>query len=456
LDARDWSSGRLKRADKSATLNSALDRLPLLKTSTNTETLKILALNCGSSSLKFQVFETDSDAPKTNLPKCLVQGKVKLGLTRSMGVRTDHGDCADQNLRAASHGEAIHSIFHWLDGQDDLRTTSLDAVGHRVVHGGDEFNDPMLIDKAVMQSLQGLHDLAPLHNGPALEAIREARTLLGDAIPMVAVFDTAFHKTLPDWARRYAIAEELTIKHRLWRFGFHGLAHRWMMERYAALAGKAIEATKLITLQLGSGCSVTAIDHGRSIETSMGLTPLEGLMMATCSGDVDPSLPGVLAEREGVSLQQVDEWLNTRSGLLGVCGESDMKEILKAEREGSGRAALALQMFCHRIRKYVGAYLTLLDGADAIVFGGGIGENVPGIRSRVCAGMSWCRLQLDAARNDAAVGVAARISADNSKIQVYVIPVNEEVLIARVLHLFLRGTPQRRSLNRKDAYAVNV
>jgi acetate kinase len=249
---------------------------------------------------------------------------------------------------------------------------------------------------------------------------------------MVATFDTTFHSTLPAHARCYAIPEELTVKHQLWRYGFHGLAHRWMLERWAALGKVPVEAAQLITLQLGSGCSVTAIQEGRSVETSMGLTPLEGLMMATRCGDLDPSLPGLMARHEKASPDEIETLLNQRSGLLGIYGASgDIRDVLEAERRGERRAALALEMFCHRIRKYVGAYLAILNGADAIVFGGGIGENTPDIRARVCANLSWCGVRLDAARNQSAVGQEMLISTEDSRVQVYVIPVNEEVLIAR-------------------------
>jgi acetate kinase len=249
---------------------------------------------------------------------------------------------------------------------------------------------------------------------------------------MVAIFDTAFHRTMPERASRYAIPQELAAKHHIWRYGFHGLAHRYMTERYAAITSTPMAQVKLITLQLGNGCSATAVEGGRSLDTSMGFTPLEGLMMGTRSGDVDPSLAAFLARREGVSVEAVEGWLNTRSGLLGVSGRSrDMRELLEAERQGDHRAALAVEMFCYRVRKYIGAYLSILGGAHAVVFGGGIGENAPTVRARICAGMDWCGLTLDQDRNAAAIGVEERISADYAKVHAYVIPVDEAVLIAR-------------------------
>jgi acetate kinase len=248
---------------------------------------------------------------------------------------------------------------------------------------------------------------------------------------MVATFDTAFHRTMSERASRYAIPLELAERHRIRRYGFHGLAHRYMTERYAALTATPLEQVKLVTLQLGNGCSATAIEGGRSVDTSMGFTPLEGLMMGTRSGDVDPSLAGFLARREGVDIEEAEAWLNTRSGLLGVSGKSaDMRELLEAEEGGDARAALAVEMFCYRVRKYVGAYLAALGGADAVVFGGGIGENAPLVRARICAGMGWCGLTLDEDRNARTGGSEGRISSDDSKVRAYVIPVDEAAVIA--------------------------
>jgi acetate kinase len=249
---------------------------------------------------------------------------------------------------------------------------------------------------------------------------------------MVAVFDTAFHYTLPESAFRYAIPLELADKHHIRRYGAHGIAHQYMAERYASLRGRPLTQTRLITLQLGNGCSAAAVAGGRSVDTSMGLTPLEGLVMGTRSGDVDPSLPGFLARHEGVAIEEVEDWLNKRSGLLGVSGYSqDMRELLKAESQGDARAALAIELFCYRVRKYLGMYLAVLGGTDAIIFGGGIGEHAAAVRARICDGMAWCGLLLDAERNAHAVGFDARISADSATIEAYVVVVNEAALIAR-------------------------
>jgi acetate kinase len=300
-----------------------------------------------------------------------------------------------------------------------------------VVHGGDRFVEPTLIDDEVIDAIEGLGELAPLHNEPSLRAIRAVRAALGPSLPMVAVFDTAFHHTLPERAWRYAIPQELAAKHHIRRYGFHGLAHRYMTERYAAITATPLSRVRLVTLQLGNGCSATAVDGGRSVDTSMGLTPLEGLMMGTRCGDVDPSLVGFLARREAADVGEVEGWLNTRSGLVGVSGRSrDMRELLQAEQQGDARAALAVDMFCYRIKKYIGAYLAVLGGADAVVFGGGIGENASEVRARICAGLDWCGLILDQGRNARAVGFEDRISAPEAKVHAYVIPVDEAGLIA--------------------------
>jgi acetate kinase len=289
-----------------------------------------------------------------------------------------------------------------------------------------------LIDGDVMSHIEDLGELAPLHNGPSLAAIKASLGATSPPVPMVAVFDTAFHRTMPERASLYPIPRGLTERHGIRRYGFHGTAHRCMVERYSALTATPAEETRLVTLQLGNGCSATAVSGGRSVDTSMGFTPLEGLMMGTRSGSVDPSLVGFLARREGVDASEVEGWLNRRSGLLGISETSrDVRELLDATGRGDGRAALALEMFCDRARKHVGAYLAVLGGADAVVFGGGIGENAPQIRERILHGMGWCGLTLDPERNANAVGAEARISTESSNLHAYVVLVDEETRIAK-------------------------
>jgi acetate kinase len=314
---------------------------------------------------------------------------------------------------------------------------SIDAVGHRVVHGGDRYVKSTVITEEVESGIDELSELAPLHNPACLAGIRGARAALGASMPMVAVFDTAFHQTMPEVAKQYAIPTDMAERHRIRRYGFHGIAHASLANGYAASAGRPLEETRLITLQLGNGCSVTAIAQGKSIETSMGFTPLEGLVMGTRSGDIDAAIVGYLSGREKVESAEVERWLNERSGLLGLSGRSnDMRELLRAaEQDGDQRAQFAVDLFCYRARKYLGAYLSVLGGADAIIFGGGIGENAPDIRRRICMGMDWCGIHLNANRNRAVAGLrpgaTEKISADESRIAVYVVAADEETWIAK-------------------------
>lgn len=394
--------------------------------------MKVLVFNCGSSSLKFQVIELDE---KTLLGQ---QRRLAHGLIEKIGDRgkfkfaAEGSDPFQESHTFTDHGSAVRRVILWVESKGFLGNNGITAVGHRVVHGGNRFVEPALLDSDVVAAIEAIRDLAPLHNDPSLKAIRAARTMLNPAIPMVAVFDTAFHSRMPERASTYAIPRDLFQKHQIRRFGFHGLAHRYLAERYAVFTATPLVQKKIITLQLGNGCSATAVQGGRSLDNSMGLTPLEGLMMGTRSGDVDPHLPGYLARLEGVDIEEVEEWLNTKSGLLGVSGVSqDMRDLMEAERRGDGNAALAIEMFCYRVRKQIGAYLAVLGGADSVLFGGGIGENSPEVRSRICTGMEWCGLIIDGERNAAAIGSEDRISADSARIHAYVIPVDEEVMIAR-------------------------
>lgn len=395
--------------------------------------MKILAINCGSSTLKFQVIEVGGEEVEPGQGRQLVSGIVdKIGGQGTIEFTAQSGERFEEAATVADHGEATRRVLDWLDSLEMMRPDGLWAVGHRVVHGAECFVQPTLIDDEVIDTLEALSFLAPLHNVPALVAIRAARDVLGAAVPMVAVFDTAFHHTMPERAAQYAIPHELAAKHHIRRYGFHGLAHCYMTERYAAITSRPVEQVRLVTVQLGNGCSVTAVEAGRSVDTSMGLTPLEGLVMGTRCGDVDPSLLGFLSRHEHVDIDEVESWLNRQSGLLGVSGLSpDMRELLEAEGREDSRAALAVEMFCYRVRKYIGAYLAVLGGAEAVIFGGGIGGNAPMIRARICAGMEWCGLILDGDRNAATIGGEGRISADDARIHAYVIPVDEAMIIVR-------------------------
>jgi len=364
--------------------------------------------------------------------RTLVSGAVKgIGGTATLEIVTEEGAASKKTQTVPDHSTAMRWVFEHL-----ALPSQIEAVGHRVVHGGERFSQSVVIDDTVLTEIEALSELAPLHNPASLAGILGAREVLGSTVPMVAVFDTAFHHTLPPAARIYALPHELAARHQIRRYGFHGTAHASLVAGYAAFTGSTLEKDRLITLQLGNGCSVTAIAGGKSVETSMGFTPLEGLVMGTRSGDLDPSIVSYLAQREKVDASEVERWLNEQSGLLGVSGRTnDMRELEAAAQAHDERAALAIELFCYRARKYIGAYLAVLGGADAIVFGGGIGENSPEIRGRICAGMEWCGLLLDVERNKATVhlppGSAARISQDAAALAVYVVADDEESWIAR-------------------------
>ncbi|HZA24541.1 MAG TPA: acetate/propionate family kinase, partial [Dehalococcoidia bacterium] len=312
--------------------------------------MKVLAVNCGSSTLKFQVIQLTLEDPLASPGKRLVDGSVnRIGQEGTFKVTANEGDEQNEEVAVKDYLDAMRLVLDKLDSLGYLGPDGVEAVGHRVVQGAERFTRPVIIDDSVIQGIDELSQLAPLHNKPSLEAIRSAWDRLGTSTPMVATFDTLFHLTLPDRASRYPIPLELAEKHHIKRFGAHGLAHRYMTERYAAVTSTPVEEVRLITLQLGSGCSATAVQGGRSIDTSMGLTPLEGLMMGTRTGDIDPSLPGYLARCEKAEIEEVEDWLNKRSGLLGVSGSSqDVRDLLEAAEQGDTSAALALDMFCYR------------------------------------------------------------------------------------------------------------
>ncbi|MGH7803394.1 MAG: acetate/propionate family kinase [Candidatus Binatia bacterium] len=370
----------------------------------------VLALNHGSSSIKAAVFDVRGDT--------IAAGEAPIAQA-SQEVTPDGG----------THERALREFVAAL-GCLDLSGAAVDAVGHRVVHGGRRFVESALLTAESEAELTALDALAPLHNGPSLAGIRVARTIFGESVPMVAVFDTAFHATLPERAWRYAIPSDFAERHDARRFGFHGVSYRSVLDAFEGVAGVPAAEVRIIALHLGSGCSAAAIDHGRSIDTSMGLTPLEGLVMGTRSGDVDPALVGHLMRRERVPIETVEAWLNRRSGLLGLSGLSADIRVLLEQESGHPGARLALEVFCYRARKVVGAYVAALGGVDAVVFTGGIGEHAPPIRARICDGLGALGIELDGERNESAVGTPAKISADGARVGVYVIPSDEERVIA--------------------------
>jgi acetate kinase len=391
----------------------------------------VLALNCGSSSVKFALFEVRPDAPPGERGQVLADGQVDGLSTGDTIVRVRRGGQVDEaRTRVEGHEAAVRLMLARL-ADERAGLPPIAAVGHRVVHGGTRYRQPVLIDDEVVAGLEALGELAPLHNRPSVTGIRAARTVLGPATPMVAVFDTAFHASIPDHASSYAIPRDLVDRHGIRRFGFHGISYQSVLARYCEVTRTPREAATLVALHLGNGCSAAAIKEGRSVDTSMGFTPLEGLVMGTRSGDLDPAIVEYLARREAVPVEAVGEWLSSRSGLLGLSGlSSDMRALLAAEGGHPG-ARLAIAVFCYRARKYVGAYLAALGGARAVVFTGRIGERAPEIRARICAGMEWCGLRLDPARNAAAVGAEGCISPPDATLEAHVIVADEEPVIAR-------------------------
>jgi acetate kinase len=402
--------------------------------------MKVLVLNCGSSSLKFQIIEPATAANPGGQARRLARGLIdRIGDEATCTFLVGDSAAHRETASIRNHAEAVRRALAWLGGYDAGAPGTVDAVGHRVVHGGDRFAGAVLIDEDVMAAIEGLHELAPLHNPPALSAIRAARAVLGPSVPMVAVFDTAFHRTIPDYAGVYAIPHELSARYKVRRYGFHGIAHQYLALRYAEVTATPYDRVNIITFHLGNGCSASAIQGGRSVDTSMGFTPLEGLVMGTRSGDLDPALVGYLASKEAMAVAEVETLLNERSGLLGVSGLSNDMRVLVEHAHHDPRARLAIDIFCYRAKKYLGAYLAALGGADAIVFSGGIGEHAPVVRARICEGLGWCGLVLDPGRNAQTIGSEGRISSEEARLHAYVIPVDEELLIAEETIRCLQG-----------------
>src|SRR5579863_2964248 len=411
--------------------------------------MNVLVLNSGSSSLKFQVIATDLEQIKEHKDDRICRGEIE-GIGGEAVVRIRYRQEPGQTLTSPLRdvGTALDYLVRYIasdrSGVSEIRSTAdVHAVGHRVVHGGEMFKESTLIDDRVIQGIEDCIDLAPLHNPNNVKGILAARDLFGSGIPQVAVFDTSFHHSIPEQAYLYAIPYHLYRRHRIRRYGFHGTSHRYVAFRYRAMRGLTREQTNIITFHLGNGCSAAAIKAGYSVDTSMGMTPLEGLVMGTRSGDLDPAIVSVIARKEGMSSSEVDTLLNTQSGLLGISGlTNDMRELQAELKEHDDRRVrLAVESFCYRARKYMGAYLAAMGGADAIVFTGGIGENSPEVRARICADMKWAGLDIDAKKNQDTVGREGMISADTSKLLAYAIPTDEELLIARDTVRVIKGKP---------------
>lgn len=402
--------------------------------------MNILVLNSGSSSLKFQLIDTDVAKIAADADRRLARGVIeRIGSQALIRFENADGRISRTAQPIRDHRAAIDTAIRWLVSAEAAipGVTSLadiHAIGHRVVHGGEKFTRSTLITPEVIDGIEECIDLAPLHNPDNLRGITAVTEIFGAGIPQAAVFDTAFHHSMPDRAYLYAIPYQLYRRHRVRRYGFHGTSHRYIAYRYRHLLGIPKGDVNVITLHLGNGCSACAVKGGNSIDTSMGLTPLEGLVMGSRSGDIDPAIIEYLMAKEGFSVEQVDALLNKQSGLLGISGlTNDMRELLAEEQEHNDRRArLAIEIFVQRIKKYVGGYLAAMNGADAILFAGGIGENSPEIRSRICRDMEWCGLAIDEERNHGlAAGREGEISTEGSKLRAYVIPTDEELLIAR-------------------------
>jgi acetate kinase len=403
--------------------------------------MHILVFNCGSSSLKFELIEIDCQPGQQ--PE--VVGRLARGTFEEIGPRgritmsEKNGHKLELLEPIADHQAAALRALDWL-GQ--FGSATIDAVGHRIVHGGEQVTEPTSVTDATLSALNDASQFAPLHNPPAIAVLRAASEKLSD-VPAVVVTDTGFHHSLPEAARNYALPRLLAQRYGIRRFGFHGIGHAWMLERCAAMRGTHPERLNLVTLHLGAGCSATAIRQGQSVDTSMGLTPLEGLMMGTRSGDIDPAIFTFLAARQKLSPDQVERILNHESGLLGVSGISnDLREI-EAAADHDHSAALAIEMFCYRVRKYIGAYIAVLGHTDAIVFGGGIGEHSDTVRERVCTGLELLGIVINPETNRSANGREACISEKHSPIAVYVIPLDEESYIARAAARLLSSSSKQ-------------
>lgn len=390
--------------------------------------MKVLVLNCGSSSIKFKLI----DMPANNV---LESGTLeKLGLPDSfIKFKKGDNDKVQIDRKIEDHLAGIHFIFEVLTGKEtgvlaDL--SELDAVGHRVVHGGEKFASSVLITDEVIKQIEDCKKLAPLHNGPNLTGIEAVEKLLPN-IPQVAVFDTAFHQSIPDYAYMYALPYELYKEDGIRRYGFHGTSHRFVSGRAAEMTG--LSDCKMITCHIGNGGSISAIKNGKSIDTSMGLTPLEGLIMGTRCGDLDPAAVTFLQESKGWSVKDINSVMNKKSGLAGVSGvSSDMRDIVAACKAGNKQAQLAYDMFIYRVKKYIGAYAAVLGGVDVLVFTGGMGENEVPVRKMVCENMGFLGMELDDQKNIdlRKNGGEGDISKDGSKVRILVIPTDEEYMIA--------------------------
>ena len=391
--------------------------------------MKVLVLNCGSSSLKYQLVDMDNEAV---LCKGLVE---RIGIEGSI-LKHEKDGMEGKHIVEEPMKDHKDAIGHVLSAVADSKVgavkemSEIDAVGHRIVHGGEKFASSAVLTDEVIAAIKDCSDLAPLHNPANLMGVEACKAILPD-VPMVAVFDTAFHQTMPKKSFMYGLPHELYAKHGVRRYGFHGTSHLYVSQKAAEMLGKKPEEVKIITCHLGNGASITAVDGGKSVDTSMGLTPLEGLIMGTRCGDIDPAIIPFVMKKEGLDADGVDKLMNKESGVYGMTGiSSDCRDIEDAAAEGNELAINALDAYAQRVKKYIGAYAAEMNGVDAIVFTAGLGENGISMREMICADMDFMGIKLDAEKNNVR-GKDRIISADDSKVKVLLIPTNEELMIAR-------------------------
>lgn len=391
--------------------------------------MKILVLNCGSSSIKYKLYNMDDES-------VLAQGGVeRIGIDNAfIKVTLPSGEKKMIMHDMPDHKEGVNFVFKTLLDPEIGAIKSLeeiDAVGHRVVQGGDKFNQSVIVDKSVEDGIEELCDLAPVHNAGHLKGLRAVDALM-PGTPQVCVFDNAFHSTMPDYAYLYAVPYELYEKYHVRRYGFHGTSHRYVSKRVCEILGLDVNDSKIITCHIGNGASVAAVLNGKVLDTSMGLTPLAGLMMGSRSGDIDASAVTYIMDKLGMKPQETADYLNKQSGVLGITGiSSDMRDVENAANEGNERAILALKMYSYRIKKYIGAYAAAMGGVDAVVFTAGVGENQTGMRFDACENLDFLGIKIDKEKNDKIRGKEAVISTPDSRVKVVVVPTDEEIVIAR-------------------------
>lgn len=388
----------------------------------------VFVVNCGSSSLKYQLIDMTKESV---MAKGLIE---RIGMDGSVLKHTPGSEEAVEiNTEIPDHKVAIQLVIDALTDENHgviKKMSEINAVGHRVVHGGERFTDSMLINSDVIAGIEACCEIAPLHNPPNLHGIHACMELMPE-VPQVAVFDTAFHQTMPKTAFLYGLPYEMYVKYGLRRYGFHGTSHRYVAQRAAEMMGEHMSDLRIITCHLGNGASLTAIKYGKSVDTSMGYTPLEGLIMGTRSGEIDPAIIPFLMEKENMDAQQIDNFLNRRSGILGISGlSSDFRDLEQAANNGDERSQLAIDIFAYKVRKYIGGYVAAMGGVDAIVFTAGLGENSPFMREKICNGLEFLGTRIDPELNKIR-GKAREISVKRARTKIFVVPTNEELVIAR-------------------------